>query len=572
MKNQSSYQPAVLMRKLNNGENELQKHFEKNNIKIEIKKIGQNKKSNMASKTMLKAKETVSKFCASAQQFQCYICALEFKLQDTLTLHLDKVHQIFDEKVYAELMKEVSSTEYFTPFTTSTPNAPTSTISKPPTATLQYKTSCIPLGKAAKKIATDSSYANFPVKDELREYIPDSELDVDGGGFSDGYDSDLDWNNPKAKPVDDLKDDLKYFIKSELMDVQVDLDDEDELVKLISKLKPKAVKTKLHRNVSKRPSRRSKKRSHKCTHCDGIFHGNTEYLIHLSETHGLKKKPFHCKLCPSQYSRSFLLDSHIAEVHEGTAVFTCKYCQQKFVKRCHLDAHVDDFHESGPIVKCPVCGVEHSEKKMLRHQIEAHTVEESVQCKLCDNIFPKRQRLSIHMDRYHSLKKPAPEAVCSQCGKIFSSERSLENHIKFVHEKQYNYVCETCNRKCGKPSELKQHIEFAHQGIKRFSCDLCDHRVSSRALLPVHKSAKHGVPMPFSCEICAKGFPSGTLVNYHVKKDHEKVRHKCPVCSREFGVKLSMKRHMETVHQRMKPYKCPGCEISFGYKHSMDRH
>ena len=39
MKNQSSYQPAGLMRKLNNSEYELRKHFEKNNIKVEIKKI-----------------------------------------------------------------------------------------------------------------------------------------------------------------------------------------------------------------------------------------------------------------------------------------------------------------------------------------------------------------------------------------------------------------------------------------------------------------------------------------------------------------------------------------------------
>ena len=575
MKNQSSYQPAVLMRKLNNSEYELRKHFEENNIKVEIKKIEKMKETDM---TMLKAKQTASKLCVnsvSAQQFQCYICALEFKLQDTLTLHLDKVHQIFDEKVYAKLMKEVSSTEYFTPLTSSTPKAPTSTISKPPTSTLQYKTPCTSLVKAAKEnasIVTDSSCTNFPEKDELSDYKPNSDLVVDGGGFSDGYDSDLDWINPKAKPVDEMKDDLKYVIESELMDVQVDLDDKDKPVKLISKLKSKAAKTKLHRNVSKRPSRRSKKRSHKCTHCDGIFHGNTEYLIHLSETHGLKKKPFHCKLCPSQFSRSLLLDSHIAEVHDGTVVFTCKYCQQKFVKRCHLDAHVDDFHESGPIVKCPVCGVEHSEKKMLRHQIAAHTVEESVQCKLCENIFPKQIRLSIHMKRYHSLKKPVPEAVCPQCGKIMSSARSLETHIKFVHEKQYNYVCETCNRKCGKPSELKRHIEFAHQGIKIFSCDMCDHRVSSKVLLPVHKFAKHGVPMPFSCEICAKGFPSSTLVNFHVKKDHDKVRHKCTVCSREFGVKSSMKRHMEMVHQCMKPYKCPECEISFGYKHSMDRH
>ena len=165
MKNQSSYQPAGLMRKLNNSEYELRKHFEKNNIKVEIKKI-EKTKTKESDTTMLKAKPTASKLCVSsiyAQQFQCYICALEFKLQDTLTLHLDKVHQIFDEKVYDKLMKEVSSTEYFTPFTTSTPNAPTSTISKPPTSTLQYKTSLV---KAAKKIAsivTDSSYANFPV-------------------------------------------------------------------------------------------------------------------------------------------------------------------------------------------------------------------------------------------------------------------------------------------------------------------------------------------------------------------------------------------------------------------------
>ena len=34
MKNQSSYQPAGLMRKLNNSEYELRKHFEKNNIKL----------------------------------------------------------------------------------------------------------------------------------------------------------------------------------------------------------------------------------------------------------------------------------------------------------------------------------------------------------------------------------------------------------------------------------------------------------------------------------------------------------------------------------------------------------
>ena len=573
MKNQSSYQPAVLMRKLNNGENELRKHFEKNNIKIEIKKIGQNKKSNTASKTMLKAKETVSKFCASAQQFQCYICALEFKLQDTLTLHLDKVHSILEEKVEAKFMKEVSSSKYFTPLTSSMAKAPTFTTSKqPPISTLQSKTYLTSSPKAAKEIAsigTDSSSADFSNKDELSDYKPDSDLDMDGGGFSD---SDLDWINPKAEPVDDLKYDLKYYIKSELMDEQVDLDDDYKSFKLISKLKSKADKTQLLRNGRKRPNRRYKKRSHKCTHCDGIFHGNTEYLIHLSETHGLKKKPFHCELCPSKYSRSFLLDSHTAEVHNGTAVFTCKHCQQKFIRKCHLDAHVDDFHESGPIVKCPVCGVEHCEKKMLRHQIAAHTVEESVQCKLCDNIFPKRLRLSIHMERYHSQKKPVLEAVCPQCGKIMSSERCLETHIKFVHEKQYNYVCETCNKKCARPSDLKRHIDIAHQGIKRFNCDMCDHKVTSKALLPVHKSAKHGVPMPFTCEICAKGFPSSTLVNYHVKKDHEKFRHKCPVCSREFGVKLSMKRHMETVHQGMKPYKCPGCEVSFGYKHSMDRH
>ena len=303
MKNQSSYQPAGLMRKLNNSEYELRNHFEKNNIKVEIKKI-EKMKTKESDTTMLKAKPTASKLCVSsvsAQQFQCYICALEFKLQDTLTLHLDKVHSILEEKVEAKFMKEVSSSKYFTPLTSSKAKAPTFTTSKqPPISTLQSKTYLTSSPKAAKEIAsigTDSSSADFSNKDELSDYKPDSDLDMDGGGFSD---SDLDWINPKAEPVDDLKYDLKYYIKSELMDEQVDLDDDYKSFKLISKLKSKADKTQLLRNGRKRPNRRYKKRSHKCTHCDGIFHGNTEYLIHLSETHGLKKKPFHCDLCPSK--------------------------------------------------------------------------------------------------------------------------------------------------------------------------------------------------------------------------------------------------------------------------------
>ena len=41
-----------------------------------------------------------------------------------------------------------------------------------------------------------------------------------------------------------------------------------------------------------------------------------------------------------------------------------------------------------------------------------------------------------------------------------------------------------------------------------------------------------------------------TPVSFHVSLFSE--------CAREFGVKESMMRHIQTIHQGIKPHKCPG--------------
>ena len=46
----------------------------------------------------------------------------------------------------------------------------------------------------------------------------------------------------------------------------------------------------------------------------------------------------------------------------------------------------------------------------------------------------------------------------------------------------------------------------------------------------------------------------------------------CKECGKYFKDNNKLKRHVETVHLKLKPYKCETCNKSFGEKSHMKRH
>ena len=61
-------------------------------------------------------------------------------------------------------------------------------------------------------------------------------------------------------------------------------------------------------------------------------------------------------------------------------------------------------------------------------------------------------------------------------------------------------------------------------------------------------------------------------VKLGMKKAKEKAAFKCTECSRVFGLKTNLKKHIEAVHEGKKPFVCPRKSSRFARKQDLNRH
>ena len=81
--------------------------------------------------------------------------------------------------------------------------------------------------------------------------------------------------------------------------------------------------------------------------------------------------------------------------------------------------------------------------------------------------------------------------MCTTCGKIFSHERSLNDHIKIVHEKAKEVICTECGKLISQRKHLKKHMQtvhgLGHEGLREYKCDLCEADFRDSTDLKEHK-------------------------------------------------------------------------------------
>ena len=59
----------------------------------------------------------------------------------------------------------------------------------------------------------------------------------------------------------------------------------------------------------------------------------------------------------------------------------------------------------------------------------------------------------------------------------------------------------------------------------------------------------------------------------HISSVHLKIKYlKCPKCERKISRKHQVKEHIKFVHEKKKPYKCNTCEKAFRSKRNLKPH
>ncbi|XP_053403194.1 zinc finger protein 8-like [Mercenaria mercenaria] len=130
--------------------------------------------------------------------------------------------------------------------------------------------------------------------------------------------------------------------------------------------------------------------------------------------------------------------------------------------------------------------------------------------------------------------------VCQECGKDYSSRKSLLRHER-GHRNMGPYKC------CGQSFPVRDVDHFRR-----------------------HRASKHQGPKSYPCTYCGKSFVTQHEAKAHERREENPAMHMCDTCNMFFPRQFQLQEHMAT-HSSEHKYMC-NCGKIYKHKSSLSRH
>ena len=217
--------------------------------------------------------------------------------------------------------------------------------------------------------------------------------------------------------------------------------------------------------------------------CSKSYTTNSNLQTHIKKKH-LNYKPHKChhKDCSESFTFQSELEDHINRVH--LKPFECEVCGESFGTQRMLDSHKASIHEKDmKLVKCPNCDEKFKNPKELDTHIRKFHVVTDHRCPKCNMYCTTKGNLNKHIDKCLNNRK----FKCEECGEAFFEKRHLDDHMRYKHSDERNYVCdvEGCGAAFKSEPALKQHMR-SHSDEKPHQCPYCKEAYKTNQDLRTH--------------------------------------------------------------------------------------
>jgi uncharacterized Zn-finger protein len=220
----------------------------------------------------------------------------------------------------------------------------------------------------------------------------------------------------------------------------------------------------------------------------------------------------------------------------------------------------------------PVASDAITDKTNVPNPLQNYEEKKEFPCTECEKVFKRRYMLKMHLLR-HSGNRPFE---CIHCGKRYFNTSTLNNHIRYFHEKYAKFICSFCGKKFNVEQHFQSHI-YQHTGELPFECHLCDKKFRSKYTLKGHvlSHSAEEKSVNFKCDECGKTFKLLRQLQDH-KKIHSipldvRRKFKCNFCNKSYTTRRQTQMHLLS-HTGELPYHCTLCQKSFKTKKGLEIH
>jgi len=185
----------------------------------------------------------------------------------------------------------------------------------------------------------------------------------------------------------------------------------------------------------------------------------------------------------------------------------------------------------------------------------------------CRMEFKTKDSLKYHLQSHTGDKICA----CPFCGTFFCSKQKLVDHILRRQEGCDEFTCEFCSKKFKTQRLLENHCR---RHIKAYNCPNCYVALNSSWELKRHIDSVHLKVRNHICEHCSRSFFQMSDLEKHQELHFRNLLFKCNLCDKKYRWEKQLKAHLKSHENNYisEPYICHFCSCRFKRGAKISKH